>query len=198
MTLKTSLLLSLIALSLQLARAQDFSHSERLPQDRAFVGDNTLHLDVTTPERPYTYTFPNMVARYDQRLQQFILAIPTLEPDLVDPTVLDTMTPEERDFLVRMVYVNRDTPVIIRLFFPPGIVDLDQLSDDPQAMASEVQMGGRTYKTTAQVQGLYQDGELLIGFSLMFSDTVLGADQVVEDLQLYAQGVRLAGVPDVR
>lgn len=195
---KTSLLISLIVLSLQPVLAQEFSRPERLPQDRVYVGDNTLHLDITTPERLYTYTFPNMVARFDQRLQQFILAIPALEADLADPTVLDTMTPEERDFLVRMVYVNREAPIIIRLFFPPGIVDLDQLSDDPQAMVSEVQMGGRTYKTTAQVQGLYQDGELLIGFSLMYRDTVLGADQMVEDLQLYAQGVRLAGVPDVR
>lgn len=198
MTIKTSLLLFSLTLSLQLARAQEFSRPERLPQDRAYVGDNTLHLDITTPERPYTYTFPNMAARFDQRLQQFILAVPALETDLIDPTVLDTMTPEERDFLVRTVYVNREAPIIIRLFFPPGIVDLDQLSDDPQAMVSEVQMGGRTYKTTAQVQGLYQDGELLIGFSLIYRDTVLGTDQIVEDIQLYAQGVRLAGVPNVR
>ena len=188
--------LVLIALVVQLGQAQNFQYSERLPQGRTYVGDNVLHLDVTTPERPYSYTFPNMVARIDRRLEQFILAIPTVDPDLNDPTVLDTLTLEEREFLARMIRVNRSNPIIIRLFFPQGIFDLDQLEDEPLMMASEVQMGNRTYKTPAQVQGLYRDDQLLIGFSLMIDNTVLGIpQQAVEDIQLYAQGVRLAGVP---
>lgn len=194
MIIKIATALMLIVLSFQLARAQTFQHTERLPQGRTYVGDNALHMDVTTPDRPYSYTFPNMIARLDRRLEQFILAIPTIEPDLADPTVLDTMTPQEREFLARMVHVNRANPIIIRLFFPLGIFDLDQLEGEPFVMASEVQMGSRTYKTPARVQGLYQDDQLLISFTLMIDNTLLGIPrQAVEGIQLYAQGVRLAG-----
>ena len=112
--------LVLIALVVQLGQAQNFQYSERLPQGRTYVGDNVLHLDVTTPERPYSYTFPNMVARIDRRLEQFILAIPTIDPDLNDPTVLDTLTLEEREFLARMIRVNRSNPHHYPFVLPAG------------------------------------------------------------------------------
>ncbi len=63
-------------------------------------------------------------------------------------------------------------------------------------MDSEVQMGGMIYKTPAQVQGLYRNNQLLISFSLLIDNTVLGIPrQSVEEIQLYAQGVRLSGDP---
>ena len=196
MIVKCITCLGLIALLAQPGRAQGFQYTERLPQGRTYVGDNVLHLDITTVERPYSYVFPNMIARIDQRLEQFILAIPAIEPDLADLTVLDTMTPEERAFLARLVHVDRTNPIIVRLFFPPGIFDPGQLEDEPLAMAGEVQMGNRTYKTLAQVQGLHQDNQLLISFSLVIDNTLLGIPrQAIEDIQLYARGVRLAGMP---
>lgn len=189
--------LALIVLSVRFGWSQSLQYTERLPLGRNYVGDNMLHLEVTTPERPYSYsyTFPNMIARLDRGLAQCILAIPAIEPDLADPTVLNNTTPEEQEFLARLIYVNRANPIIIRLLFPPGIIDLDQLSDAPLLTGSEVQMGGRTYNTTARVQGLYQDDQLLLSFSLVIDNTIMGiARQAVEDIQLYAQGVRLAGV----
>ncbi len=162
------------------------------------MGDNTLHLEVTTAQRPYAYTFPNMLARIDRRLQQFILAIPTIEPDLADRTVLDTTTPAEREFLARLVRIDRTNPIIIRLSFPPGITELSEmLTSDPVLMDSEIQMGGMRYKTSAQVQGIYQDDQMLMSFSLLINNTVLGIpQQAIEDIQLYAQGIRLPGEPN--
>ena len=187
--------LALVVLSVRFGWTQSLQYTERLPQGRSYVGDNVLHLEVTTAQRPYTYTFPNMLARIDRQLEQFILAIPRIEPNLTDPTVLDGITPQEQDFLARMIHVDRANPIIIRLFFPPGIFTPDQLEDEPLLMAGEVQMGNKTYKSPARVHGFYQNGQLLIGFSLMIDNTLMGIPlQAVEDIQLYAQGVRLAGV----
>ncbi len=187
--------LVLIVLSVRFGWSQSLQYTERLPQGRSYVGDNTLHLEVTTVQRPYTYTFPNMLARIDRRLQQFILAIPTIEPDLADRTVLDTTTPEEREFLARLLRIDRSNPIIIRIFFPLGVTDLSQMfTSDPVLVDSEVQLGGVRYKTPAQVQGLYQDDQLLMSFSLLIDNTVLGIpQQAIEDMQFYAQGVRLSG-----
>ena len=191
-----SIVLVLVALSSQLGWAQPLRGTERLPTGRTYIGDNELHIDVTTAQRAYTYLFPNMAARLDRRLKQILLVIPRVEPDLADLTVLNTMTPAEQTFLTRLVDINRANPVIIRLFFPVGVIDLDQLEDEPLTMTSEVQMGGLTYKAPAQVQGLHRDDQLLISFSLTIDNTVVGIpQQAIEDLQLYAQGVRLAGVP---
>ena len=196
---KISAALLLIVLSVPFAGAQDRPATERLPQGLSYTGDNTLHLEVTTPQRPYSYTFPNMVARLDRRREQFMLAIPTLEPDLADPTVLDTMTPEEQAFLEQLVQVDRANPIIIRIFFPDAPLDLDDLNDEPITMGTEVEMGGRRYPTTAQVQGYWQEDQLLISFSLMVDNTRLGTPpQTVEELQLFAQGVRLSGIPGYR
>ena len=158
------------------------------------MGNNVLHLEVMTAQRPYTYTFPNMLARINRRLQQFILAIPTIEPDLADRTVLDTTTPEERAFLTRLLRIDRSNPIIIRIFFPPGVMDLSQMfTSDPVLVDSEVQMGGMRYKTPAQVQGLYQDDQMLMSFSLLIDNAILGIpQQAIEDIQFYAQGVRLS------
>ena len=187
--------LVLILLSVRFGWSQSLQYTERLPQGRSYVGDNTLHLEVNTVQRPYTYTFPNMLARIDRRLQQFILAIPTIEPNLTDRTVLNTITPEEREFLARLVRIDRSNPIIIRIFFPLGVTDLSQMfTSDPVLVDSEVQLGGVRYKTPAQVQGLYQDDQLLMSFSLLIDNTVLGIpQQAIEDMQFYAQGVRLSG-----
>ena len=195
MIIRMYIAMVLVALSVQLGHAQQtLQYTERLPQGRTFVGDNTLHLEVTTPQRPYLYTFPNMVARVDRRLEQFILAIPTIEPDLADPTVLDTTTLEERRFLARMVRVNRSNPIIIRIFYPENMIDLSEIEDHPLTLTTEVQMGGVTYKTPAQVQGLYRDDQMLISFSLLIDNTTIGIPrQNIQDIRLYAQGVRLAG-----
>ena len=190
--------LALVVLSVRFGWAQSLQYTERLSQGRSYVGNNVLHLEVTTTQRPYTYTFPNMLARIDRRLQQFILAIPTIEPDLADRTVLDTMTPEERAFLTRLLHVDRSNPIIIRIFFPPGVMDLSQLfTSDPVLVDSEVQMGGMRYKTPAQVQGLYQDDQMLMSFSLLIDNTMLGIpQQAIEDIQFYSQGVRLSDEPN--
>ena len=186
-----------MVLSVRFGWSQSLQYTERLPQGRSYVGNNVLHLEVTTTQRPYTYTFPNMLARIDRRLQQFILAIPTIEPDLADRTVLDTATPEERAFLARLLRVDRSNPIIIRIFFPLGTTDLSQLfTSDPVLVDSEVQMGGRRYKTPAQVQGLYQDDQLLMSFSLLIDNRILGIpQQAIEDIQFYSQGVRLSDEP---
>ena len=196
MVTRVYIILALLALSAPLGWAQSLRYTERLPQGSSYVGDNDLHLDVTTPLRPYYYTFPNMVARVDRRLEQFILAIPTIEPDLIDPTVLDTLTLEEREFLAGMIRVNRDNPIIVRLFFPEGVIDMSELADEAMMLTSEVQMGGVTYKSPAQVQIFYQDDQMLLSFSVLIDNTILGIpQQAIEDIQLYAQGVRLAGLP---
>lgn len=190
--------LALVVLSVRFGRTQSLQYTERLPQGRSYVGNNVLHLEVTTAQRPYTYTFPNMLARIDRRLQQFILAIPAVEPDLADRTVLDTMSPEERAFLPRLLHVDRPNPIIIRIFFSLGVTDLSQMfTSDPVLVDSEVQMGGERYRTPAQVQGLYQDDQLLMSFSLLIDNTTLGIpQQAIEDIQFHAQGVRLSGEPN--
>ena len=194
--MKVCIVLAVFVFSVSEGWAQTLRSTDRLPTGRTYVGDNELHVDVTTAQRAYTYLFPNMAARLDRRLKQIILAIPRIEPDLADLTVLNTMTPAEREFLTRLVHVDRENPIIVRFFFPLGVIDLEQLEDAPLTMTSEVQMGGVTYKAPAQVQGLYRDDQLLISFSLVIDNTVVGIpQQSIEDLQLYAQGVRLAGVP---
>ncbi len=114
----------LIVLSVQFGRAQNPRYTERLPQGLSYAGDNVLHLEIVSPQRPYSYVFPNLLARIDRRLEQIILAIPRIERDLIDRTVLDTMTPEEQEFLARMIRVDRPNPIIIRMFFPEGLIDL--------------------------------------------------------------------------
>ena len=187
--------LLLIVLALLPGQAQTLQYTERLSTGDAYVGDNTLQLDVVTLDQPYTYKFPNMLARLDRRQEQFILAIPTLAPDLADSTVLDTMTPEEADLLARLLYVDRESPLIIRLFFPPNLIDLSTLEGE-NTMESEVQMGGQRYKAPAQVQIFYQDEQLILSFAITMGVGAFSTPRgAAEEIQLYAQGVRVAGEP---
>ena len=198
MLIKTYSVLWLVAALALRGHAQTLQYSERLSSDDVYVGDNTLQLDVVTLQQPYTYSFPNLSARLDRRQEQFILMIPDLEPDLADSTIRDTMTPEEADLLTRLLYVERSSPLIIRLFFPPNLIDLSTLEGE-NTLESEVQMGGQRYQAPAQTQVFYQGDQMIISFSILMNVVSLTTPRgAAEEIQLYAQGVRLAGEPTRR
>ena len=190
------ILLSLLATE---SYAQHPRYVERLPQSRMYVGDNTLQLDITTLERPYSYTFPNLLARSDRLLEQFILTIPSIEPNATDPTVLKGLTDEERALLARMVRFNRPNPIIIRIFFPDSPLDLTKFNGQVLTLKSEIAMGDMIYETLAQVQGVYRDDQLVFGFSLAINNVIMGIPrQAIEEIQLYASGIRVAGLGNIR
>lgn len=191
--------IALLLLGVLLGYAQPPRYVERLPSGRTYVGDNTLQLDITTPDRPYYYTFPNLLARTDRGREQFVLAIPNIEPDVADPTVLRGLTEEERVLLARVVRLNRPNPIIVRIFFPDSPLDLTKFNGQTLSLKSEVVMGGAIYETLAEVQGVYRDDQLILNFSLAVNNVIIGIPrQAIEEIQLYANGVRVAGLAGIR
>lgn len=197
--IKSSVFLALAYLIAYSSYAQSPLYPERLETGQVFSGGNTLHLDVTTPEYAYRYVFSNLLGRMDVGREQFVFTVPSVDARLPGPPPPDSDAAREMAFLRKMINPRRANPIIIRIYFHDGPIDLGQFEGETLTMAAEVQMGGVTYKTPVQVQGLYRNDDLIMDFSMSINNVIIGvARQAVQEIQLYAPGVRILGLTGQR
>ena len=157
-------------------------------QNPTYTGGQTLTIVMTTEHGPETLVFHDLEARVNTALEQLEFTTPVSQAELDEYT--DTVE------LVSNL-ATTDDPIMIIVPFPDGNINLEDFHTQSESLPGEVHLADQVFLTPVQLEGLYENDTLVLDLEATITHEVESvAGGGVDELQLYAHGVRIYHLTD--